>query len=30
MGVTVQQNVARNKAVRELLELGEALCRDGG
>lgn len=28
--MAIEQNVARSKAVTELLELGEALCRDGG
>ena len=28
--MTIEQNVARGKAVSELLELGESLCRDGG
>jgi hypothetical protein len=28
--MTISENVARGKAVAELLELGEALCSDGG
>ena len=28
--MSVEQNVARGKAVTEFLELGESICRDGG